>query len=222
MCETKHGLLSHSVQLIVLRSGVHLNVVLISPALDYIVALQQLICGTDLQVVEHRHHQITSDVECDSAIADLVQHYVSSQGEKLQQRIGATAVPLDGRFVNIRTCETNLGNLVADLMLHQLNTDPNVPVHVAFYNAGSVRCDRLLAQGDLRFRDVKDILPYPDDTAVVEMTGARLLKVLENGVSMYPKTEGRFPQVRMLVPAFDMLYDSSACVAGISNLSIRT
>ena len=147
-------------------------------------------------MVEHTHHQITSDTECDPDIARLVQHYVDSQGEKLQQKVGATAVPLDGRFVHIRTSETNLGNLVADVMLHQLNTDPHEPVHVALYNAGSVRCDRLLEKGDLRFRDVKDILPYPDDTAVVEMTGERLLKVLENGVSMYPKTEGRFPQAR--------------------------
>ena len=35
-----------------------------------------------------------------------------------------------------------------------------------------------------------------DDTIVIEVTGAQLLAALENGVSQYPKHEGRFPQAR--------------------------
>ena len=39
------------------------------------------------------------------------------------------------------------------------------------------------------------ILPYMDPTLVLECTGEQILAGLENGVSMYPRMEGRFPQV---------------------------
>jgi 5'-nucleotidase len=52
-------------------------------------------------------------------------------------------------------------------------------------------------RGDLTFRDVIDMLPYMDEIAIVAMPGHRLLRVLENGVSMFPKTEGRWIQVRV-------------------------
>jgi 5'-nucleotidase len=34
-----------------------------------------------------------------------------------------------------------------------------------------------------------------DETVVLQVTGQQLLAALENGVSMWPKQEGRFPQV---------------------------
>jgi 5'-nucleotidase len=36
-----------------------------------------------------------------------------------------------------------------------------------------------------------------DDTLVLQVTSAQLLLCLENGVSMYPKLEGRFLQVHL-------------------------
>ena len=46
-------------------------------------------------------------------------------------------------------------------------------------------------------------LPAPgalqiDDTVVISVTGQQLVAALENGVSQYPKLEGRFPQVRVV------------------------
>lgn len=37
-------------------------------------------------------------------------------------------------------------------------------------------------------------MPMIDHTVVLEVTGKQLLEVLENGVCMWPKLEGRFPQ----------------------------
>ena len=149
-----------------------------------------------LMQVQHEHFEITRDVKCDPAIAD----HVATQEQGLKTEIygpcGVTAVDLDGRFRSVRTQETNLGNLIADILLHWLNTDPKHKVHAAFFNAGSLRSDRVHSRGALRYKDVVDILPYADDTAVIEISGQRLLQVLENGVSQWPKTEGRFLQVR--------------------------
>lgn len=52
-------------------------------------------------------------------------------------------------------------------------------------------------KGDLTLRDLKNILPMIDQTVVLEVTGQQLLGCLENGVCMWPKLEGRFPQVRL-------------------------
>lgn len=39
------------------------------------------------------------------------------------------------------------------------------------------------------------LLPMTDDIVVIGLTGSQLLEALENGVSAYPRTEGRFPIV---------------------------
>lgn len=42
-----------------------------------------------------------------------------------------------------------------------------------------------------------------DPLAVLELTGKQLLEALENGISQYPKHEGRFPQVSGFSFSFD-------------------
>ena len=42
-----------------------------------------------------------------------------------------------------------------------------------------------------------------DPLVVLEITGKQLLEALENGVSQYPKLEGRFPQVSGIQFTFD-------------------
>jgi hypothetical protein len=49
--------------------------------------------------------------------------------------------------------------------------------------------------GPLKVQDVVAILPMLDTTAVLACSGRDLVAALENGVSQYPKLEGRFPQV---------------------------
>ena len=61
-----------------------------------------------------------------------------------------------------------------------------------------------------------------DPLAVVEVTGRQLLAALENGVSQYPKHEGRFPQVSGIRFSFDpsqpvggRVLAHSVCVDGV-------
>jgi len=46
-------------------------------------------------------------------------------------------------------------------------------------------------------------LPFEDVTVVVRVSGKNLRLALENGVSQYPKHEGRFPQVSGIRFLFD-------------------
>ena len=47
------------------------------------------------------------------------------------------------------------------------------------------------------------ILPMVDAVSVLEVKGSQLIQALENGVSQYPKKEGRFPQVSGIQFSFD-------------------
>ena len=47
------------------------------------------------------------------------------------------------------------------------------------------------------------VLPMLDSLCVLEVSGKALLAILENGVSQFPKLEGRFPQVAGIEFAFD-------------------
>ncbi|MCL4131595.1 UNVERIFIED_CONTAM: hypothetical protein GTU68_047924, partial [Idotea baltica] len=95
----------------------------------------------------------------------------------------------DGRFSSIRTSETNLGNFICDILLAACNGD------VTLLNSGTLRSDRIHTAGEFSMRDLVTILPMLDSLCVLEVTGKKLLAALENGVSQYPKLEGRFPQV---------------------------
>ena len=44
-------------------------------------------------------------------------------------------------------------------------------------------------------KDLLKILPMIDPLVLLEITGSQIIRCLENGVSMHPKLEGRFPQV---------------------------
>ena len=144
----------------------------------------------------HEHIEITSAIAADSTIAEHVAHFGERISAAVEHEVGITAVPLDGRFHTVRTQETNLGNFVADMLRHSLNTCPEVFVDVAFFNSGSLRSDKIHPAGRLKLKDILQILPYMDEVTVVLMPGSRLRQVLENAVSMYPKFEGRFLQVR--------------------------
>ena len=52
-------------------------------------------------------------------------------------------------------------------------------------------------------QDLLSILPIVDSIMLLELKGDQLLAALENGVSQYPKHEGRFPQVSGVVFTFD-------------------
>jgi 5'-nucleotidase len=74
---------------------------------------------------------------------------------------------------------------------------------VCIINSGTLRSDCVHSAGSFKFRDLKKILPFADPVVMLLVSGRVLHEVLENGVSQYPKLEGRFPQVGGLTFQFD-------------------
>ncbi|KAL4457316.1 hypothetical protein ABPG75_012181 [Micractinium tetrahymenae] len=63
--------------------------------------------------------------------------------------------------------------------------------------------DRIHPAGELTHRDLSSVLPMLDNTVKIQVTGVQLVAALENGVSQWPKLEGRFPQVSGVRFTFD-------------------
>ncbi|KXZ56803.1 hypothetical protein GPECTOR_1g723 [Gonium pectorale] len=143
------------------------------------------------------HIVIDSSVPEDPATKAIVDEYMKLMGEKMDEDIGETLEPLDGRFQTVRNRESNLGNFVADVWRKASGAE------MAILNSGSLRSDMIHPAGVLKTKDFVSILPMIDNTVVLECTGAQVVAALENGVSQWPKLEGRFPQVSGLKFKFD-------------------
>ncbi|XP_064466748.1 snake venom 5'-nucleotidase-like isoform X2 [Ornithodoros turicata] len=140
---------------------------------------------------------VTSQYEEDKELKELLSKYKDVVQGKMEEVIAHFSVDLDGRFCSIRTSETNLGNFICDVMLSATHSD------LAILNSGTLRSDRIHPRGPFKMRDLVTVLPMMDSLIVLSATGEQILKALENGVSQYPKLEGRFPQVSGISFAFD-------------------
>lgn len=88
------------------------------------------------------------------------------------------AIPLDGTDTNIRSRQTNLGELIARAMSYTYANN----VEGAFVNSGSIRIDDKL-QGDITSTDIFRILPFGGSVLKVDITGKLLKQVLDFGLS---------------------------------------
>lgn len=114
--------------------------------------------------------------------------------------IGNTAVPLNGLRNDIRTIETNEGNLIADSLLWQATQlagqfgapEPDV----ALQNGGGIRNDSIIGPGPITELDTFDMLPFPNFVVIVpEIPPLQFKQILENAVSRVEFVDGRFTQV---------------------------
>ncbi|MGH2736290.1 MAG: bifunctional metallophosphatase/5'-nucleotidase, partial [Actinomycetota bacterium] len=125
--------------------------------------------------------------------------------------VATTEVPLNGVRLNVRTEETNLGNLIADAFLTQadkLNESFGAPQpDIAIQNGGGIRNDSVIPAGDLTELDTFDMLPFGNFLAISEdVDPALFLAQLEQCVSNIEAVDGRFCQVS----GFSFTYDLQA------------
>ncbi|KAL5466915.1 hypothetical protein EMCRGX_G031077, partial [Ephydatia muelleri] len=142
-------------------------------------------------------HTVTGEVPHDPDMQKLVDDFSELMDQGMEKELIVLDCDLDGSFSSVRTQETNLGNLVADIMLRATRAE------AALLNSGCLRSDAIHEKGPFKMKDLKSIVPMVDPLAVLEVTGRQLVAALENGVSQYPKHEGRFPQVSGIRFSFD-------------------
>lgn len=140
----------------------------------------------------------TRNATPDAAVQSKVDAYLATLDKELGQVIGSTSIELDTRRASIRSIETGFGNLVADASRAATGAD------VGIANGGGIRGDKVYAAGSkLTRKDILSELPFGNSTVKLELTGALLRAVLENGVSEVEKGAGRFPQVSGIAFSYD-------------------
>ncbi|PHH90862.1 hypothetical protein CDD83_2418 [Cordyceps sp. RAO-2017] len=140
---------------------------------------------------------VTSDVAENKPAAELASRLTSKLQKSLSRPVGWTAMPLDARFSTVRVRESNVGNCVCDVMRRYYNAD------CAIMASGTIRGDQIYPPGAIRIKDITNCFPFEDPVILLKAKGQAIRDAVENGVSMYPALEGRFPQVSNLVYEFD-------------------
>ncbi|HGM3505589.1 TPA: bifunctional UDP-sugar hydrolase/5'-nucleotidase [Clostridioides difficile] len=131
----------------------------------------------------------------DSNISKKVDEIKKQQEEILDKVIGVTKNTLDGSYENVRTKETNLGNLIGDILLDKTKAD------ISLFNGGNIR--DTIEKGNITRRDIVDVFPFSNTIVTKELTGIQIKYVLEHGVKLYPEKNSAFLQVGGISYHFD-------------------
>jgi len=114
---------------------------------------------------------------------------------------------------NGRTCESLVGDVTADALRVTYSTD------FAITNAGGLRADLTCPTTDsasdfcppfipppypITRGQVLAVLPFGNLVFTVDISGVELKQYLENGVSLMPSAQGKFPQVSGLCFTYDL------------------
>lgn len=135
----------------------------------------------------------------DQEFAEKLATYKAPLEELKNTVVGKTQVALDGARDNVRTKETNLGNLIADAMLEKASKLGGASM--AITNGGGIRAS--IDEGDITLGEVLTVMPFGNTLVVLELTGEQIIAALENGVSQVEQKAGRFPQVAGLKFTWD-------------------
>lgn len=130
---------------------------------------------------------VTADLEKHREVQAIIDYWNAQLQARLDQVVGKSDVSWNGERAFVRTQETNLGNLVADVIRKTVDAD------IAVTNGGGIRAS--IHAGDIRVADVYNVLPFDNTLVVVEMMGMDLLEALEHSVSLLPEQNGTFLQV---------------------------
>ena len=133
-------------------------------------------------------------VDRSQSIAEIADGYLSDLEERLGEPVVEAEVELNASFDNYEI-ETGWGNLMTDLMRDVGNLDEGIDV--AVQNAGGIRSGSKYGPGELTGSDVMNILPFPNEIVVYELTGEQLRSYLEGSVRPMPGDYGAQPAIQV-------------------------
>jgi 2',3'-cyclic-nucleotide 2'-phosphodiesterase (5'-nucleotidase family) len=125
-----------------------------------------------------------------------------------------------------RTCESLVSNVTTDAMVDKYDS---IGVQFAITNSGGLRADLTCPTTDnpsdfcppytsppypITRGQVLGVLPFGNVVVTLEVNGAELKTMLENGVSAMPAVNGKFPQVSGLCFTYDIALAAGSRVTG--------
>ena len=132
----------------------------------------------------------TANIEPDPDVLAAVKGFENELSKEFDVAIAKTDVQLDSRTATVRTGEAAIGDLYADAIRAQTDAE------IAILNGGGLRGEKIYPPGSsITRRDVLLELPFRNHVAVLAISGKDVRAAIENGLSLLPRTAGRFPQV---------------------------
>ena len=134
----------------------------------------------------------------DADVLALAEKITAEVDAEYNRVFATTEVVLNGeRDPGNRTQETNLGDLITDAMVWSVvkeggieQVEPNAVIGIT--NGGGIRVT--IPVGEISKKDINTVLPFGNTVAVVYVTGAELLEVLEASTFCTPAAIGGYPQ----------------------------
>lgn len=102
-----------------------------------------------------------------------MQIHAKELNERLELQAGYAGIDIEGRFSRLRTEETNLGNLIGDLIRSELGTD------FGLGNGGGLRANYVFEKGPVKLSFMTSILPMSDNIVKCTLSGKILKDIIE-------------------------------------------
>ncbi len=169
------------------------------------------------------------------AVRDALNSVINAQFRNI---VGYTKVYLDGRRSQVRTQETNLGNLSTDANLWYANLFSDVPVDISLKNGGGIRTEigsAVVPPGSTDYSEavysaprgggiseghLKATLRFDNGLCTLNATAEELVMLLEHGISETAEgqTPGKFPQIGGMRMAFDVSREADSRITSLEIL----
>jgi len=129
---------------------------------------------------------VDNTVSGDKEVAALVSDYAGKLDKELDRVVGVASVRLNGDRESVRNRETNLGDLITDVMKLRSGAD------IALTNAGGIRGS--IDEGEITMREILTALPFGGELVALTLTGRQIVKILNRAASLR-RGSGAFLQV---------------------------
>lgn len=148
--------------------------------------------------IVHNQLFLTQAYPEDVEVKALVDTYNAQVDKELDKTIGFLDVNLEWSAQLVRTQNSPIANLVADALFDYFRADG---AQLAIVNGGGIRAP--LEAGEVSLREVTSVLPFDNNMMLVETSGQTIWDALQNGISAWPESNGKFAQVAGMTYAFE-------------------
>jgi len=113
--------------------------------------------------------------EMPNYINQEVENITNTVTKKMDSKYNEVLAVNKRRLNNDLLGQSTTGEFFCDLMRKEMRTD------IVFFNGGGVRAE--VPQGNVTYRTIKDVFPFPNKMVKLVMTGKDIHEVLEHGIS---------------------------------------
>ena len=156
-------------------------------------------------------YPVDASVESDIALKELEDSYQNKLEKELSSAITYLKTPLVAGITSdhaSRWKETNIGNLLTDSFRDYYGAN------IAILNGGGIRADA--AAGPFTVKNAQAIIPFGNQICLIEMSGKKILQILEHGSAAVEEKAGRFLQISGAKYRYDWIAEAGNRIVDVT------